>query len=84
MEFSAFLEQQRDPESVSVALVSTYLQLFSVAPHPQRMLSRVESDGWNTPGVSAFTTAQCNIPFTIVQYFPFLPSFSVPFFCLQK
>lgn len=41
VEFSAFLEQQRDPESVSVALVSTDLQLFSFASYPLRMLSRV-------------------------------------------
>lgn len=76
VEFSAFLEQQRDPESVSVALVSANFQLFSVVPHPLRMLSRVKPDGWNTPGVSAFATAQCNIPFTVVLYFAFLPSFS--------
>ena len=45
VEFSAFLEQQRDPESVSVALVSANLQLFFVAPYILRMLSRVKPDG---------------------------------------
>lgn len=45
VEFSAFLEQQRDPESVSVVRVSADLQLFSAAPHPLRMLSRAKPDG---------------------------------------
>lgn len=75
MEFSAFLEQQRDPESVSVALVSTNLQLFSIAPHPLGMLRRAK--WWNAAGVPALAAVRCNSPFAVGRRVPLAPVFPV-------
>lgn len=75
VEFSAFLEQQRDPESVSVALTPANLHTIFTDPHLLRMFSRVKHDGIH-PEV-AFTTAQCNTLFAVALCsFTFLPTFT--------